>query len=52
LNHRRGGHGGPGLPGLSPTREVPDDRHNPSAALVLAEPVFTNTERLAQAGSS
>jgi len=29
---------------------VPDDHHDPSAALVPAAPVFTNTERLALAG--
>jgi integrase/recombinase XerD len=27
-NHRRWDHGGPSLPGLSPTREVPDDHHD------------------------
>src|SRR5215472_15559584 len=29
VNHRRWGLAGPSLPGLSPTREVPDDHYDP-----------------------
>jgi hypothetical protein len=38
------------LPGLQPFREVPDDRHNPAAALVAVQPVLTGSGRLALAG--
>ena len=44
------GPGRPGLPGLSPTLEVPMATTSPSTALMPAEPLFSNTERLALAG--
>ena len=37
-------------PRSQPFQELPDDRHNPSAALVTVQPVFTDSERLALAG--
>jgi hypothetical protein len=48
--HRRWGHGGPSLPGLSPTREAPMAARPTSATVATVEPVFTEPERLALAG--
>jgi len=50
VNHCRWGLGWPSLAGLSSIREVPDDHHDPPAALIPVAPVFSNTERLALAG--
>ncbi|HEY7263375.1 MAG TPA: hypothetical protein VH589_18045 [Trebonia sp.] len=49
--NRCSGLGWPSFPGLSSILEVPDDHHDPSAALISVTPVFTGTERLALAGS-